>query len=162
MSPTIIFKKIAPLPTHRFFFIPYTSAWPLYPNSLRNLSCESPCRSTLRRTWLSPDCISPLPAGRLCYARNAKPWGSGASRYQGLGMATITCYIMRYAIQYYLDRPDILSVYTVRMEADKQLYPLLLSNGNKVAEGDLPEGRHFAVWEGFYCRSHPICSFVLP
>ena len=51
----------------------------------------------------------------------------------------------------YLDRPDILSVYTVRMEADKQLYPLLLSNGNKVAEGDLPEGRHFAVWEGFYC-----------
>jgi hypothetical protein len=40
----------------------------------------------------------------------------------------------------------------VRMEADKHLYPLLLSNGNKVAEGDLPEGKHFAMWEGFLCH----------
>lgn len=53
-----------------------------------------------------------------------------------------------------MDRPDILSVYTVRMEADKKLYPLLLSNGNKVAEGDLPEGKHFAVWEGFNFSSN--------
>jgi len=49
--------------------------------------------------------------------------------------------------QYYLDRPDILSVYSVRMEANKQDYPLLLSNGNKLAEGDLADGRHFAEWQ---------------
>ncbi|SEB92399.1 aminopeptidase N [Nitratireductor aquibiodomus] len=49
-------------------------------------------------------------------------------------------------ITYFLDRPDILSVYTVRMEADRKDAPLLLSNGNPVESGDLADGRHFAVW----------------
>ena len=49
-------------------------------------------------------------------------------------------------ITYFLDRPDILSVYTVRIEADAKEAPLLLSNGNPVASGALPGGRHFAVW----------------
>ncbi|MBX3575830.1 MAG: aminopeptidase N [Rhizobiaceae bacterium] len=49
-------------------------------------------------------------------------------------------------ITYYLDRPDILSVYSVRIEAPKQDVPLLLSNGNPVESGDLSGGRHFAVW----------------
>ena len=42
--------------------------------------------------------------------------------------------------------PDILSVYTVRIEADAKEAPLLLSNGNPVAAGKLAGGRHFAVW----------------
>jgi aminopeptidase N len=49
-------------------------------------------------------------------------------------------------ITYYLDRPDILSVYTVRIEAARDACPLLLSNGNPGDSGSLPGGRHFAVW----------------
>jgi len=49
-------------------------------------------------------------------------------------------------ITYFLDRPDNLSVFTVRIEADKEQYPVLLSNGNRIQGGDLNGGRHFAVW----------------
>ena len=50
-------------------------------------------------------------------------------------------------ITYFLDRPDVLSIYTVRLEAEMSEAPLLLSNGNKIAGGEI-EGttRHFAVW----------------
>jgi len=47
---------------------------------------------------------------------------------------------------FFIDRPDVLSRYTVRMEADKVRFPVLLSNGDKTASGDLPHGRHFAEW----------------
>jgi aminopeptidase N len=49
-------------------------------------------------------------------------------------------------ITYFLDRPDILSVYTVRIEAVRKQAPILLSNGNPVESGDLGDGRHYAVW----------------
>jgi len=49
-------------------------------------------------------------------------------------------------ITYFLDRPDVLSVYTTRIEADKTEAPILLSNGNPGETGDLPGGRHYAVW----------------
>jgi aminopeptidase N len=49
-------------------------------------------------------------------------------------------------ITYFLDRPDVLTVYTTRIEASKADYPVLLSNGNLIQSGDLPDGRHFAVW----------------
>ena len=49
-------------------------------------------------------------------------------------------------ITYALDRPDSLSRFSVRMEADKAAYPLLLSNGDPLAHGDLPNGRHYAQW----------------
>jgi aminopeptidase N len=49
-------------------------------------------------------------------------------------------------ITYYLDRPDVMTLFTTRIEADKTLYPNLLSNGNLVEKGELAEGRHFAVW----------------
>ncbi len=49
-------------------------------------------------------------------------------------------------ITYFLDRPDILSVYTVRIEAGREEAPLLLSNGNPVEKGELDGGRHYAVW----------------
>jgi aminopeptidase N len=49
-------------------------------------------------------------------------------------------------ITYSLDRPDALSRYTVRVEADKTLCPTLLSNGNPIRAGDNENGRHFAVW----------------
>lgn len=50
-------------------------------------------------------------------------------------------------ITYFLDRPDVMAVYTTRIEADKDEAPVLLANGNLVARGDLPGSkRHFAVW----------------
>ena len=50
-------------------------------------------------------------------------------------------------ITYFLDRPDVMARYTVRIEADRARYPVLLSNGNLVEEGALDGGGHFAVWE---------------
>ncbi len=49
-------------------------------------------------------------------------------------------------ITYFLDRPDVLSVYTTRIEADRSEAPVLLGNGNPIEAGELPDGRHFAVW----------------
>ncbi len=49
-------------------------------------------------------------------------------------------------ITWFLDRPDVMSKYRVRIEAPKS-YPHLLSNGNLVEHGDLPDDRHFAQWE---------------
>ena len=50
-------------------------------------------------------------------------------------------------ITYFLDRPDVLSVYTVRLEADRTQAPVLLGNGNPRARGSVPgTGRHFAIW----------------
>lgn len=50
-------------------------------------------------------------------------------------------------VTYFLDRPDVLSRYTTTIVADKTQCPLLLSNGNKVEEGTLDGGRHYAVWK---------------
>jgi len=49
-------------------------------------------------------------------------------------------------ITYFLDRPDVMAVYTVTLRADKAKYPVLLSNGNLIDEGALDNGRHFAKW----------------
>ena len=49
-------------------------------------------------------------------------------------------------ITYFLDRPDVMASYTVTLRADKAKYPVLLSNGNLVEQGDLDDGRHFAKW----------------
>ena len=49
-------------------------------------------------------------------------------------------------ITYFPDRPDVLSVYTVTLIADRERFPVLLSNGNRVAGGDAGEGRHFVRW----------------
>ncbi|CAJ5684934.1 aminopeptidase N [Burkholderia pseudomallei] len=50
-------------------------------------------------------------------------------------------------ITYFVDRPDVMASYTVTLRADQAAYPVLLSNGNLVDAGDLPNGRHFAKWE---------------
>jgi len=50
-------------------------------------------------------------------------------------------------ITYFLDRPDVMAVYTTRIEADKTEAPVLFANGNLIDHGDVPGGnRHFAVW----------------
>jgi aminopeptidase N len=50
-------------------------------------------------------------------------------------------------ITYFPDRPDVLTTFRVRVEANAQRYPVLLSNGNPVEAGPLDGGRHFAIWE---------------
>ena len=49
-------------------------------------------------------------------------------------------------ITFYPDRPDVLSVFTTRVEADKK-YPVLLANGNLIEAGDAGEGRHYTIWQ---------------
>jgi len=49
-------------------------------------------------------------------------------------------------IAFFPDRPDVLSVYTVRMEGDKAAFPVLLSNGNCTASGEGADGTHWAEW----------------
>ncbi|MEK2481781.1 aminopeptidase N [Providencia stuartii] len=50
-------------------------------------------------------------------------------------------------ITYYQDRPDVLARYTTTITADKQRYPYLLSNGNRIAEGTPDDGRHWVKWQ---------------
>jgi aminopeptidase N len=50
-------------------------------------------------------------------------------------------------ITYFPDRPDVMAKYTVMLRGDKKKYPVLLSNGNLIEEGDLGDGRHYAKWE---------------
>jgi aminopeptidase N len=50
-------------------------------------------------------------------------------------------------ITFFPDRPDVLSKYHVRMEADAQRFPILLSNGNRIAEGHSADGRHWSEFE---------------
>ncbi|HCM0979347.1 TPA: aminopeptidase N [Vibrio parahaemolyticus] len=50
-------------------------------------------------------------------------------------------------ITYYLDRPDVLAKYTTKVIADKATYPYLLSNGNRIAQGEAENGRHWEQWQ---------------
>lgn len=49
-------------------------------------------------------------------------------------------------ITYYIDRPDVMAIFTTKIIADQQKYPLLLSNGNKIEQGVMEEGKHWAKW----------------
>ncbi|MCB1773597.1 MAG: aminopeptidase N, partial [Gammaproteobacteria bacterium] len=50
-------------------------------------------------------------------------------------------------ITWFVDRPDVMARFCVRVEADRSKFPVLLSNGNPAAEGELPDGRHYAEWD---------------
>src|SRR4051812_45437618 len=50
-------------------------------------------------------------------------------------------------ITYFPDRPDVMAVYSARIEADKSEAPVLLANGNLVESGELSGGRHYALWK---------------
>lgn len=67
--------------------------------------------------------------------------------YRSNGMFCTQCEAEGFrSITYYQDRPDVLTVFTTTIIADKLLYPVLLSNGNLVEKGELPDNRHFARW----------------
>ncbi len=62
-------------------------------------------------------------------------------------------------ITYFLDRPDVLTSFTTRIEADKSRFPVLLSNGNLIASGALSDNRHFALWQDPFKK--PVYLFAL-
>ncbi len=62
-------------------------------------------------------------------------------------------------ITYYPDRSDVMTKFTTRIEGDKKTSPILLSNGNCIEKGELPSGRHFAVWEDPFVK--PCYLFAL-
>ncbi|HEY8441573.1 MAG TPA: aminopeptidase N, partial [Xanthobacteraceae bacterium] len=59
-------------------------------------------------------------------------------------------------ITYFPDRPDVMAIYTVRIEATRAEAPVLLANGNLIASGEVDEDRHFAVWHD----PHPKPSYL--
>ncbi len=63
-------------------------------------------------------------------------------------------------ITYYLDRSDVMSRFTTRIVADKNRYPVLLSNGNLVDKGELDDGRHWAKWEDPYRKPSYLFALV--
>ena len=62
-------------------------------------------------------------------------------------------------ITYFPDRPDVMTCYDVTVVADRQRYPVLLSNGNAVASGDLGDGRHWVKWDDPFAK--PCYLFAL-
>ena len=68
--------------------------------------------------------------------------------YKSSGMFCTQCEAEGFRkITYYLDRPDVMSVFTVEIIADQSRYPVLLSNGNLVATETLADGFHKTVWQ---------------
>ncbi|MDX1456036.1 MAG: aminopeptidase N [Marinobacter sp.] len=68
--------------------------------------------------------------------------------YKSSGMFCTQCEAEGFrCITYFPDRPDVMSRFRTRIEADKSAYPILLSNGNDIERGDLDNGRHFVTWE---------------
>jgi aminopeptidase N len=68
--------------------------------------------------------------------------------YQSSGNFCTQCEAQGFRkITYYQDRPDVMSVFSTNIIADKQKYPVLLSNGNLMDTGELADGRHWALWK---------------
>ena len=63
-------------------------------------------------------------------------------------------------ITWFPDRPDVMARYRVRIVADPQRYPVLLSNGNDVERGTLDDGRRFVVWEDPYPKPSYLFALV--
>ncbi len=62
-------------------------------------------------------------------------------------------------ITYFIDRPDVMARFTVKLTADKNDYPVLLSNGNKQEAGYLENNRHFVIWQDPFAK--PCYLFAL-
>ena len=63
-------------------------------------------------------------------------------------------------ITFFPDRPDVMAKYRVMLRADKQKYPVLLSNGNLIEQGDIGDGRHYALWEDPFSKPSYLFALV--
>ncbi|QQG35430.1 MAG: aminopeptidase N [Micavibrio aeruginosavorus] len=77
------------------------------------------------------------PAGNTALEGLYKSGGNWCTQCEAEGFRKIT---------YFPDRPDVMTVFTARVEGDRKTCPVLLSNGNLIEEGDLPDDRHYAIW----------------
>jgi aminopeptidase N len=105
-----------------------------------------------RWTMDGPDLLIELPGDRheigieteINPAANSKLMGLYASN----GMLCTQCEAEGFRrITFFPDRPDVLSRYRVRMDGDKEQFPILLTNGNPVETGEGEDGTHWAQWE---------------
>ena len=96
--------------------------------------------------------IAKVPAGpfklEIVTVCNPKANAALTGLYLSKGIYCTQCEAQGFRrITYFLDRPDVLATYTVRIEADRTETPVLLSNGNPLERGTLDGGkRHYAVW----------------
>ena len=68
--------------------------------------------------------------------------------YQSSGNFCTQCEAQGFRkITYFLDRPDVMGKFVTTIRANKDKYPVMLSNGNLIDSGELEDGKHFAVWE---------------
>jgi aminopeptidase N len=87
----------------------------------------------------------------------------GNSSMMGLGISRDGEYFTNFEAEgfrkftYFLDRPDVLSTFTVKLIADKTKVPVLVASGNPSGSGELPEGRHYAVFHD----PHPKPCYIL-
>ncbi len=106
--------------------------------------------------------LSRVPKGpfKLDIVTNVNPEANKALQglYRSRGIYCTQCEAQGFRrITYFLDRPDVLSTYTTRIEADVEQAPVLLSNGNPIERGTLDGGkRHYAVWKD----PHPKPSYL--
>ena len=96
--------------------------------------------------------ITQPPAGSFQLQSRVRIHPETNSTLEGLyasgGLFTTQCEAEGFRrITFHPDRPDLLSRFQVRIEADRASCPVLLSNGNCIETGDLDAGRHFAVWD---------------
>lgn len=92
---------------------------------------------------IPPECIVEITT-RIAPAANSALMGL----YLSNGIYCTQCEAEGFRrITYFPDRPDVMTRFKVRIEADKAACPILLSNGNPVGGGDLADGRHYALWE---------------
>jgi aminopeptidase N len=55
-------------------------------------------------------------------------------------------------ITYFVDRPDVMSIYTTTLIGDKNDFPIMLSNGNLIESGEMDDGKHFCVWNDPFAK----------
>jgi aminopeptidase N len=114
------------------------------------LRCGRTRRPARRRPWCSTIAQPPHRPLRLEIETTLDP--SANTQLMGLYRSKSTYCTQCEAegfrrITYFPDRPDVMAVFTTRIEADKSEAPVLLANGNLVQSGDVAgTGRHFAVW----------------
>ncbi len=117
-------------------------------------------RLTLDGVALAPEAYSLAPAGLTLHRPPAGPFTLGIETridpsantklmglYRSNGVYCTQCEADGFRrITYFLDRPDVMAVYTTRIEADRDAAPVLLGNGNRVEAGAAGPGRHYAIW----------------
>ena len=81
--------------------------------------------------------------------------------YASRGMLCTQCEAEGFRrITYFLDRPDVMTVFTTKIIADKKQFPVLLSNGNLIESGDFDQKRHYVVWQDPFLKPSYLFALV--